>query len=161
MLQAALAELAAAGYGLRCGLEVEFHIYRIDRIDEQRLDPAQADWPGAPTDIVLGAGEQLAIAPGQHVVMEPWEPDAPGAEVSFRWDCVAAALAEPSRPSQRSVAARDWDSGVVQPLCDLVQAGVQGGRAVADGARAGGRVATGLVRFALGRTTAPLLRRTA
>ena len=58
-----------------------------------------ADWPGAPADIVLGAGEQLAIAPGQHVVMEPWEPDAPCAEVSFRWDCVAAALAEPSRPS--------------------------------------------------------------
>ena len=120
-----------------------------------------ADWPGAPADIVLGAGEQLAIAPGQHVVMEPWEPDAPGAEVSFRWDCVAAALAQPSRPSQRSVAARDWESGVVQPLCDLVQAFVQGGRAVADGARAGGRVATGLVRFALGRTTAPLQRRTA
>ena len=120
-----------------------------------------ADWTGAPADIVLGAGEQLAIAPGQHVVMEPWEPDAPGAEVSFRWDCVATALAQPSQPSQRSVAARDWESGVVQPLRDLVQALVQGGRAVVDGARAGGRVATGLVRFALGRTTAPLLRRTA
>ncbi len=29
VLQAALQRLAQAGYGLRCGLEVELHIYRI------------------------------------------------------------------------------------------------------------------------------------
>lgn len=29
ILQAALARLAAQGLGMRCGLEVEFHIYRI------------------------------------------------------------------------------------------------------------------------------------
>ena len=34
---AALARLADAGFGLRCGLEVEFHIYRID--DDDALDP--------------------------------------------------------------------------------------------------------------------------
>lgn len=45
VLQAALARLAEAGLGLRCGLEVEFHVYRIV---QDRLDPAQAAWPGEP-----------------------------------------------------------------------------------------------------------------
>jgi glutamine synthetase len=30
MLQNALAKLAQAGYGMKCGLEIEFHIYRIN-----------------------------------------------------------------------------------------------------------------------------------
>ena len=45
VLQRALAELPRAGFGLRCGLEVEFHIYRIDD-DAAQLDPQQAAWPG-------------------------------------------------------------------------------------------------------------------
>jgi len=49
-LQSALATLADAGYTLMCGLEVEFHIYRIT---EERLDPAQADWPGEPPAVAL------------------------------------------------------------------------------------------------------------
>jgi glutamine synthetase len=50
VLQAALATLADAGYGLTCGLEVEFHIYRIT--GEQR-DPAAAEWPGEPPAVEL------------------------------------------------------------------------------------------------------------
>lgn len=50
VLQAALARLAEAGHGLRCGLEVEFHVYRIVR---ERLDPAAAAWPGEPPELEL------------------------------------------------------------------------------------------------------------
>ncbi len=49
-LQSALALLAAAGYGLRCGLEVEFHIYRTV---QERLDPALADWSAEPPALAL------------------------------------------------------------------------------------------------------------
>jgi len=49
-LQSALALLADAGYGLKCGLEVEFHIYRI--VDE-RLDPMAAGWPGEPPAVTM------------------------------------------------------------------------------------------------------------
>ncbi len=52
VLERALARLAQAGYGLRCGLEVEFHIYRITDASTQ-LDPARADWPGAPPEVAL------------------------------------------------------------------------------------------------------------
>ncbi|NBS47559.1 MAG: glutamine synthetase, partial [Betaproteobacteria bacterium] len=45
VLERALAQLATAGYGLRCGLEVEFHVYRITDASAQ-MDPARADWPG-------------------------------------------------------------------------------------------------------------------
>ncbi len=45
VLQHALADLAQAGYGLRCGLEVEFHIHRIER---DGLDAADSDWPPEP-----------------------------------------------------------------------------------------------------------------
>lgn len=47
-LQVALQRLAEHGYGLRCGLEVEFHIYKID---DDRLDPATAAWPGEPPSV--------------------------------------------------------------------------------------------------------------
>jgi len=50
VLQRALADLAAAGYGLRCGLEVEFHVYRIT---DPRLDPALAGWPAEPPALEL------------------------------------------------------------------------------------------------------------
>jgi glutamine synthetase len=50
VLQAALQRLHAAGLGLRCGLEVEFHVYRIT---DARLDPAQAEWPGEPPAVAL------------------------------------------------------------------------------------------------------------
>ncbi|MFY9509496.1 MAG: glutamine synthetase [Rubrivivax sp.] len=56
-LQSALAQLAAAGYGLVCGLEVEFHVYRID---DDSADPAEAGWPGEPPRLsLLHPGYQL------------------------------------------------------------------------------------------------------
>lgn len=61
-LQAALARLAEAGYGLRCGLEVEFHIYRIR---QDTLDPAQAAWPGEPPQVDL-------LHPGWNLLSEAW-----------------------------------------------------------------------------------------
>jgi glutamine synthetase len=60
LLQGALKQLAAAGFGLRCGLEVEFHIYKID---DARLDPQQAAWPGEPPAVLM-------IHPGYHLLAE-------------------------------------------------------------------------------------------
>jgi len=62
VLQGALAELAEAGYALRCGLEVEFHVYRITNA---RLDPAQAAWPAPVPDVEL-------IHPGYLLLGEAW-----------------------------------------------------------------------------------------
>ncbi len=64
VLQQALARLAAAGYGMKCGLEVEFHIYRIHDTRAQ-MDPAQAAWPGLPPDVSL-------IHPGYNLLTETW-----------------------------------------------------------------------------------------
>ncbi|MES2944623.1 MAG: glutamine synthetase family protein [Pseudomonadota bacterium] len=66
VLQTALTRLAAAGSGLKCGLEIEFHIYKI-KPDGQKdqLDPAQASWPGQPPEVSL-------IHPGFHMLSEQW-----------------------------------------------------------------------------------------
>jgi len=61
-LQRALDALAWAGYGLRCGLEVEFHIYRID---DAQLDPMRAAWPGEPPAVSM-------IHPGYNLLAEGW-----------------------------------------------------------------------------------------
>ena len=124
------------------------------------LRGALADLPGAAVDHVLQPGQQLTVAPGQHVVMEAWNPQGSAEAVSFRWDALpASALTRPA-----SQAARDWDCGVVQPLRDLGQALGQGGSALGTAlaglAGAGGRFAVGLARFVLLRIAAPLKRRT-
>jgi glutamine synthetase len=66
VLQNALARLSKAGYGMTCGLEVEFHIYKIrgDAANNQ-LDPLQASWPGPAPDVAL-------IHPGFHMLSEQW-----------------------------------------------------------------------------------------
>jgi len=65
VLQRALARLHAAGYAMRCGLEVEFHIYRIRDAGAQ-LDPAQAAWPGEPPSSLA------LIHPGYQLLSEAW-----------------------------------------------------------------------------------------
>ncbi|HRO59146.1 MAG TPA: glutamine synthetase family protein [Burkholderiaceae bacterium] len=53
----ALARLAAAGYDYKVGLEVEFHVYRID---EPRIAPEAAGWPGEPPSVsLLNTGYRL------------------------------------------------------------------------------------------------------
>jgi glutamine synthetase len=64
VLQRALARLAEAGFAMKCGLEIEFHIYRIESSNAQ-LDPAQADWPGAPPAVSM-------IHPGYNLLTETW-----------------------------------------------------------------------------------------
>ncbi|PJI96091.1 hypothetical protein CLU85_0830 [Acidovorax sp. 69] len=125
------------------------------------LTGALADRPGAAADYVLRAGDRLVVAPGQHVVMEAWNPRKYPGAVAFRWDGAAAPVA--AQPAGGT--ARDWESGVVLPLRDLVQALAQGGRAVVDAlaqvAGAGGRFAVGFARFALYRIAPQRQRRTA
>jgi len=62
ILQAALARLADRGLALCCGLELEFHIYRLL---DARLDPAQADWPGPAPEVAM-------IHPGYHLLADDW-----------------------------------------------------------------------------------------
>jgi glutamine synthetase len=64
VLQRALERLAAAGYGMRCGLEVEFHIYRIESTACE-LDPARAAWPGEPPEVSM-------LHPGYNLLNEAW-----------------------------------------------------------------------------------------
>ncbi|AEG92889.1 glutamine synthetase family protein [Ramlibacter tataouinensis] len=64
VLERALERLAGRGWGLRCGLEVEFHIYRITDAGDQ-LDPAQAAWPGLPPRVEL-------VHPGYNLLAENW-----------------------------------------------------------------------------------------
>ena len=66
ILRAALARLARAGFGLTCGLEVEFHVYRLVGGErDASLDPARAAWPGEPPDVAM-------IHPGYNLLAEGW-----------------------------------------------------------------------------------------
>ena len=64
-VHAALDRLQAAGFAMVCGLEVEFHIYRIRDAGAQ-LDPLQADWPGPPP-----ASLEM-VHPGYSLLGEVW-----------------------------------------------------------------------------------------
>jgi glutamine synthetase len=66
ILQLALGKLAQQGFGMVCGLEVEFHIYRIkDPHNGPDLDPVQAAWPGQPPTVSM-------IHPGYNLLAESW-----------------------------------------------------------------------------------------
>ena len=60
VLQVALEALRTeAGYAMRCGLEIEFHIYKIED-EHAALDPDTAAWPGLPPRVsLLHPGYQL------------------------------------------------------------------------------------------------------
>lgn len=60
VLQRVLADLREAGHGLVCGLEVEFHIYRIT---DDALAPEAAAWPAEPPALRL-------IHPGYHLLAD-------------------------------------------------------------------------------------------
>ncbi len=63
-LQHALAQLAQRGWGMVCGLEVEFHIYRLkDPTHGLDLDPHTAAWPGPAPEVSL-------IHPGYNLLSE-------------------------------------------------------------------------------------------
>jgi len=64
VLQRALARLAEAGFAMKCGLEVEFHVYKLQ--DPQApLDPMQAAWPGPAPAVSL-------VHPGYNLLAEGW-----------------------------------------------------------------------------------------
>jgi glutamine synthetase len=64
VLERALASLSRAGFAMRCGLEVEMHIYRIKNPGAQ-LDPMQSEWPGPVPEVEL-------IHPGYNLLAENW-----------------------------------------------------------------------------------------
>ncbi len=66
VLQTALAKLATAGYRMTCGLEVEFHIYKLQEgTAANQLDPMQSDWPGPAPCVSM-------IHPGYQLLSEQW-----------------------------------------------------------------------------------------
>lgn len=68
LLKGALAKLGRAGYGLRAGLEVEFHIFRIA---DPRLRPEDAGQPGTPPAVeLLNTGYQL-LSEARYDQLEP------------------------------------------------------------------------------------------
>jgi glutamine synthetase len=64
VLERALARLAAAGLAMKCGLEVEFHIYKL-RADGPELDPMQSAWPPPAPAVSL-------VHPGYNLLAEGW-----------------------------------------------------------------------------------------
>jgi glutamine synthetase len=60
LLRRVLARLADAGFDYKAGLEVEFHVFKIEN---PRLDPADAGWPGEAPQVSL-------IAPGYQYLTE-------------------------------------------------------------------------------------------
>lgn len=66
VLQRALQRLADAGYSMKCGLEIELHIYRLDPdAPNDALDPELAAWPGLPPKVSM-------IHPGYNLLSETW-----------------------------------------------------------------------------------------
>jgi len=66
ILQTALEKLATKGWGMRCGLEVEFHIYKLQDAEHgDDADPAQAAWPGPAPAVSM-------IHPGYNLLNELW-----------------------------------------------------------------------------------------
>ena len=67
VLQAALARLHSAGFGMKCGLEIEFHIYKFNSTESQghQMAPQQASWPGQAPAVSM-------IHPGYHMLSEQW-----------------------------------------------------------------------------------------
>jgi glutamine synthetase len=64
ILQTAIAKLGEQDLSMRCGLEVEFHIYKIETARPQ-LDPDLASWPGLPPAVSM-------IHPGYRLLSEQW-----------------------------------------------------------------------------------------
>ncbi len=64
ILQTAIAKLEEQNLSMRCGLEVEFHIYKIENTRPQ-LDPELAAWPGLPPAVSM-------VHPGYRLLSEQW-----------------------------------------------------------------------------------------
>lgn len=82
VLQRALATLLDAGFVLRCGLEIEFHIYRIG---DDRLAVDDADWPAEPPALRL-------LHPGYQLLSEAWADLADDALAIVRRTALALGL---------------------------------------------------------------------
>lgn len=69
VLKSSLRQLATLGYGLRCGLEIEFHIYRLVTPEAGKIalasNPHLADWPGLAPEVEM-------IHPGYQLLSELW-----------------------------------------------------------------------------------------
>ncbi len=85
ILQRAVAQLANAGLSMRCGLELEFHVYKLHA---GAVDPNSATWPGdAPEVSLVHSGYQLLSddhADAAHAVLETVRSTALGLQLPLR-----------------------------------------------------------------------------
>ncbi|MBS7808528.1 glutamine synthetase family protein [Variovorax sp. PCZ-1] len=84
ILQKALSLLEEKSYGMRCGLEIEFHIYKIENARPQ-TDPELAAWPGLPPAVSM-------IHPGYRLLSERWLDRADEPLQIVRKTCAALGL---------------------------------------------------------------------
>jgi glutamine synthetase len=84
VLQKAIARLAHQGYSMRCGLEIEFHTYKIENARPQ-TDPELAAWPGLPPAVSM-------IHPGYRLLSERWLDRADEPLQIVRRTCAALGL---------------------------------------------------------------------
>lgn len=91
-------------------------------------------------DHFLSPGQQLALQPGQRLVIESWDPAGP-APAWFSWDPAADPMGVMAGRRSPLRQGRRWQAAVVQPLGDL-------GVALGMAARAAGRLVLGLAGLA-------------
>jgi glutamine synthetase len=69
VLRGAVDALAADGFAMKAGLELEFHIWRlthgVDGVGDASLDPQRAAWPGEPPQLTM-------LHPGHNLLAEGW-----------------------------------------------------------------------------------------
>ena len=68
ILKSALGKLATAGYELVCGLEVEFHLFRVV---DPNLKPSDAGQPGAPPEVALLSTGYQYLTENRYDQVEP------------------------------------------------------------------------------------------
>ena len=89
------------------------------------VDAAQQGAGNELGDYFMGAGEQLAVSPGQHVVLEPFVPGQPQGAVFFEWTPSAEIVHVPAVHNGAAVAKPLRDLGVALGMAGtaLVQLG--------------------------------------
>jgi hypothetical protein len=97
-------------------------------VDGPHLGPANNQG-----DVILTAGQGLSVAPGQRVVIEPWDHDL-NQVVHFSWDSLRP------KTQLRVQSGSRWQEAVVQPMRDF-------GLALQLAMRALGRLAWGLAGY--------------
>jgi len=114
VLQRSLARLKSHGLRLRCGLEVEFHVFQVQ--GTAHLDPDSGEWPGLAPQVSL-------LHPGHRLLSEAWTDRCES--VLHRVYAVAEAIGAPIRSVEVEMGPSQFEavfdpSDALQAADDLV-----------------------------------------